>query len=460
MAVVILENDYSPPAQAYYFRQEAWSQFNGTRLVTAEIDGADSDTLAQFPTRRTEVSPPPPAERRTVRARVAMLVEHQQPFALESPVSFEPISNPNPERFQVAYRFESLAQETEYGHLLRRTAGDPEWSEEMRAMYLEGHPDPRFQELTDEILADQGRLPVAMREDPFARALTIKLYLDHELIYSTAERHANVPDPTIDFLFGNRTGYCVHFAHAAVFLWRAAGIPARIGTGYMVPEENRRGGSSILVRSGDAHAWPELYLEGVGWVVLDIAAERNLDQAGQPVDDDLQRMLGEMAREEPPNPEDEVRDEPEEEPSVVWLWITDHLWHILGTLALAILMGLYSIKLWRRVAPAFATATTMPKVGYRAVLDKLAEVGWSREFGETREDFARRVGEVAPSFAELTALHVAARLGDPARPTRPEHDRARWRALMKSGRREIAKQTKLWRRIVGWFHPVSFLDAK
>ena len=39
---------------------------------------------------------------------------------------------------------------------------------------------------------------------------------------------------TAAFLFGNFTGYCVHSAHASVYLWRSLGLPARIGTGYLV----------------------------------------------------------------------------------------------------------------------------------------------------------------------------------------------------------------------------------
>jgi protein-glutamine gamma-glutamyltransferase len=298
-----------------------------------------------------------------------------------------------------------------------------------------------------------------MRDDPFARALAIKLWLDHELIYSTRERHANAEDPTVDFLFGNRTGYCTHFAHSAVFLWRAAGIPSRIGTGYMVPEENRRGGSSILIRSADAHAWPELYLEGTGWVVLDIAAERNLDEAGQPLDEDLQRMLGEMARDEPADPEDEVRDEPRDEhpfelPIPFWMLALI----VLG----AALVTLYLVKAWRRIVPALVGGRALARLAYRAHLDRLAEVGMARELGETREQFASRVGDLAPSFTRMTDLHVAAHLGDPSvdPASRRELDKAAWRELGRTVRRELRKGSRLWRRLVGLLHPVSFLDSR
>ncbi len=455
MAVVVLDNDYSPPAQGYYFRQEAWSRFNGTRMVPSATDGADGDTLAEFPTRPTPVTGPPPGERTRVSATVAMLIDHQHPFALETPVAFEPVANPNPERFVRSYRFESLAQQTDYRELLGRQAGDPAWTEEVRAMYLEGHADPRFEELAQQILDEN--LPPSMHRDPFARALAIKLWLDRTLIYSTRERHANVEDPTVDFLFGNRTGYCVHFAHTAVLLWRSVEIPARIGTGYMVPEENRRGGSSILVRSGDAHAWPELHLDGVGWVVLDVSAEQNLDEPGQPLDEDLQRMLGEMARDQPADPEDEIREDPDEGSGLdVDPWIA---LLVLGSIVLGCL---YGVKLWRRMAPLFAGRNAMARVRYRALLDRLAEVGLCREYGETREEFARRVASVAPAFGQATSLHVAARLRDPQTDAskRPEWSASIWRDVSRDVRKQIAGGTRLWRRLLGLLHPVSFLDSR
>jgi len=457
MAVVILYDDYSPPVQAYYFRQETWSEWNGSRLVASEVEGVDDDTLDAFPSRRTTVAEPPEEARVRIRGRVAMLVEHQHPFALESPVSFRPVNNPNPDRFVRAYEFESLAQATGYGELIGRGAGDPEWPDEVRELYLTPHPDERIAELSAQIF-EESDIPPAMEDDPFARALATKLWLDRELIYSTRERHAGVEDPTIDFLFGNRIGYCVHFAHSAVFLYRAAGVPARVGTGYMVPEENRRGGSSILVRSADAHAWAEIYLEGVGWVVLDIAAERNLDEPSQPLDEDMQRMLGEMAREDSADPEDEIRDEEEEDAweLPVELWV---LALILLGFALAVL---YTIKLWRRLSPVFASKKALSRVAYRAHLDRLAEIGLSREYGETREAFAERVEKVAPSFAKMTRLHVAARLGNPqADPaSREELDRGSWRELGRSVRREVRSTIKLWRRLLGLLHPVSFMDSR
>lgn len=68
------------------------------------------------------------------------------------------------------------------------------------------------------------------------------------------------------FLEESETGYCIHFASAAAVLLRAAGIPARYVTGYMV---SARAGETVRVYQKDAHAWVECYIAGIGWRVLE-----------------------------------------------------------------------------------------------------------------------------------------------------------------------------------------------
>lgn len=68
-------------------------------------------------------------------------------------------------------------------------------------------------------------------------------------------------DALMNFLATKR-GYCVQFATAMVMMARAAGIPARIGLGFLPGTRNQ--GVWTVVAS-DAHAWPELWLDGIGW---------------------------------------------------------------------------------------------------------------------------------------------------------------------------------------------------
>ena len=74
-----------------------------------------------------------------------------------------------------------------------------------------------------------------------------------------------------DFLFTSRRGFCEHYASAFVFLMRAAGVPARVVTGYQGGELNPVDGF-LTVRQSDAHAWAEIWLAGQGWTRVDPTA--------------------------------------------------------------------------------------------------------------------------------------------------------------------------------------------
>lgn len=65
------------------------------------------------------------------------------------------------------------------------------------------------------------------------------------------------------FLLESRQGYCTYFATAFVLLARAEGIPARYVQGYCVPIEGEK---EVCVYSNMAHAWPEAYIAGAGWI--------------------------------------------------------------------------------------------------------------------------------------------------------------------------------------------------
>lgn len=74
-----------------------------------------------------------------------------------------------------------------------------------------------------------------------------------------------------EFLFDTKAGFCEHFAAAFVFLMRAAGVPARVVTGYQGGELNPVD-RIITVRQSDAHAWTEVYAGDRGWVRIDPTA--------------------------------------------------------------------------------------------------------------------------------------------------------------------------------------------
>ena len=74
-----------------------------------------------------------------------------------------------------------------------------------------------------------------------------------------------------EFLFATRKGFCEHFASAFTVVMRAAGIPARVVTGYQGGEFNPYGGY-LIVRQSDAHAWSEVWTAERGWRRVDPTA--------------------------------------------------------------------------------------------------------------------------------------------------------------------------------------------
>ena len=94
-------------------------------------------------------------------------------------------------------------------------------------------------------------------------------------------------DSIDEFLFDTRSGFCEHYASAFVFLMRAAGIPARVATGYQGGWWSGAG-AYLLVRQSDAHAWAEVWRDGTGWLRVDptaAVAPQRIDLGARQVND-------------------------------------------------------------------------------------------------------------------------------------------------------------------------------
>ncbi len=450
VAVVLFHDDYSPPSGVYYFRQGAFSQYNGRKLVVSGRRDVDHDLIPYFPARpiKIEEAPPMNENRGPLETTIALMADHMQPFALEAPVEVAPLDNPSPNRFRRVYSAISGVLVADYSMMLDAPIGSPTWSKELWAHYTEAPSDPRYADLALEIVAG---LPDDLVDNPIAKAFAITGWLSKEGIYSLKNEHSGTEDPTASFLFGDLTGYCVHFSHAAVYLMRSVGVPSRVATGYAVSESARQGGSALLLSGAASHAWPEVYVDGFGWVVLDVYPERALDPPEQPMDADLQRLLGELARGASPIPLS-ATDLPKLKELARRVTLTAGAWLLL--LFGGVLMFLYVVKAWRRLAPSFAPAASLPRVLYRAELDRLGEVSIVRAPGESREAFAFRVRDRSPSFQALTTLHVAAAFGD------HQPDPGGLRDQAAGVRRDIRGGFPAWKRFFGLVTPWSWLRSK
>ncbi|MBE0602269.1 MAG: DUF3488 domain-containing protein, partial [Deltaproteobacteria bacterium] len=101
-------------------------------------------------------------------------------------------------------------------------------------------------------------------------ARTDKVRADRILDFFRRDFRYTVSDPAPDlrrFLFGEKAGYCEHYAASLALLLRAVGIPSRVAVGYLGGEWNALG-RYLIVRQSDAHAWVEAWIGG-GWTTLD-----------------------------------------------------------------------------------------------------------------------------------------------------------------------------------------------
>src|SRR3954452_20043031 len=132
-----------------------------------------------------------------------------------------------------------------------------------RGLRLPAGVNPRTLALADELrLASSGDDEIVTRAIGFLRRGRYVYTLEPPLLGQ---------DSVDEFLFDFKAGFCEHFSSAFVFLMRAAGVPARVVTGYQGGDLNPVD-RIITVRQSDAHAWAEVHLRGRGWLPVDPTA--------------------------------------------------------------------------------------------------------------------------------------------------------------------------------------------
>ncbi len=124
-------------------------------------------------------------------------------------------------------------------------------------------PNPRARALALDIRAR------TRGDADFARAV-LEWFRTNGLEY-TLEPGVTSVDSVDTTLFDSKRGFCGHFASAYAMMMRAAGVPARVVTGYLGGEWNPVGGY-LIVRQSEAHAWTEVWFDGQGWTRVDPTA--------------------------------------------------------------------------------------------------------------------------------------------------------------------------------------------
>jgi transglutaminase-like putative cysteine protease len=122
-------------------------------------------------------------------------------------------------------------------------------------------PSPR---IVPDVLVKTARRVTADATTAFDQALALQDYFHSaHFRYSTDVSDDDNGEVIAKFLADGR-GYCVQFASTMALMARVLGIPARVAIGFTHGDERDDG--SFLVTTHDAHTWPELYFDGIGWL--------------------------------------------------------------------------------------------------------------------------------------------------------------------------------------------------
>jgi transglutaminase-like putative cysteine protease len=117
--------------------------------------------------------------------------------------------------------------------------------------------DPRVVELAERIVADAA--------SPYDRALALQNHL-RDFEYSLTVPTGHSESALARFLFDDQAGYCEQFSTAFAAMARVVGLPSRVAVGFTVGEQSASDPELYTVRGEHAHAWPEVWFSGIGWV--------------------------------------------------------------------------------------------------------------------------------------------------------------------------------------------------
>jgi len=244
-------NDKVPLRDQMYWRGPVLWDFDGTTWTHG---------------RYSSFRPPQLADAGQPQDYTVTLEPHNKPwlFALEMParISIPSVLAPD---FQLLNRrpVNTRMRYNATSNLSYRAGLDESPQQIQRALYLPPGFNPRSQ-----ALAEEWRKQYKSDEAVVRAALT---YFNGNSFEYTLEPPLLGVNTVDEFLFTTRKGFCEHYASSFVVLMRAAGVPARVVTGYQGGEYNELGGYYV-VRQYDAHAWAEVWLRERGWVRFDPTA--------------------------------------------------------------------------------------------------------------------------------------------------------------------------------------------
>ncbi len=396
VALVKLLQSYRPTERlgGYYFRTHRYEVFDDhdlheTAPITPGTEAAIPFPDAQWTYTGSEFGDNLNNELATVRAQVYHLEQPERPLCLVSTIGYTP-RVPHDPRFTVTYEITAIppGKITEDLRLgaLRQKFGNPAWAPEELEQYTRAPENPQFAGLAQEILHS---LKSLYAEYPGPRLAAVRNWINQNLTFSSRMESQGEVKSVQQVLFETQIGGAKHFALAATYLFRLAGIPARMAAGYRYPVLREESKDGLLLYDVDHTYWPEVYLTGSGWVPVPLNPQNVLDRPKSPPRHDEEVIITEVAE------SSEQKIEPDSlQPTLVQ--------ELVALIVLIGLLAVISLNFWRRwlsLRLCFSEPRFARRV-FRAALDLLAIAGFRRQYGQTRLEFARAISAQAPALGQ------------------------------------------------------------
>ena len=239
-----------------YWRSSALPQFDGTVWGLPEQSLGPADEALATP-RGTSV---PLRQEITIRALGGSLV----------PAAPDPFQASGPDDLRWVAETSTLVtvdDDLEAGDVIEVVSASPRPDPlELAAATSTGPGDPIYTSLPadlPDVVGTTARQVTAGATSSYEAARLLQGWFQREFDYSL-EVQAGHGNNAIESFLRERIGYCEQFAGTYAAMMRTLGIPARVAVGFTSGIETSDGVFSVLGRN--AHAWPEVWFDGIGWV--------------------------------------------------------------------------------------------------------------------------------------------------------------------------------------------------